>query len=190
MLTWYDYYEVRGMKVGTFLKKVSRVYRGRLFSLKNGVVGKNIRVGKRVKLSLPHKQNKLVLGQGVLLYDDVKFYFDQDNANISIGKNSYINRRSEFCCKENISIGDDCAISWDVVITDSDYHEVESTYTTKPVTVGNHVWIGCKSTILKGVKIGDGAIIAAGSIVTKDVPEKALVAGNPAKVIKTDVHWK
>jgi maltose O-acetyltransferase len=53
-----------------------------------------------------------------------------------------------------------------------------------PITIGNDVWIGGHSTILPGVTIGDGAVIAAGSVVTKDVSPRSLVAGNPAKVMK------
>ena len=52
------------------------------------------------------------------------------------------------------------------------------------------MWIGCNCIILKGVTIGEGAVVAAGSVVTKDVPPKALVGGNPAKIIKSDVFWK
>lgn len=60
----------------------------------------------------------------------------------------------------------------------------------QPVEIGNNVWIGVGATILKGVTIGDGAIIAAGSVVTKDIPARCLAAGVPAKVIKTDVEWE
>ena len=61
---------------------------------------------------------------------------------------------------------------------------------TKPVTIGNHVWICSNSIVLKGVTIGDGAIIAAGAVVTKDVPSKCMVGGNPAKIIRTNVDWQ
>lgn len=73
---------------------------------------------------------------------------------------------------------------------DTDYHSIDGKPYTVPVTIGNHVWIGCKSIILKGVNIGDGAIIAAGSVVTKDVPPFSLVAGSPAKLIKENVKWE
>ena len=54
----------------------------------------------------------------------------------------------------------------------------------------NHVWIGMNATVLKGVTIGEGSIVAAGAIVTKDVPDHCLVAGVPAKIIRRDVRWE
>jgi acetyltransferase-like isoleucine patch superfamily enzyme len=61
---------------------------------------------------------------------------------------------------------------------------------TQEVFIGNNVWIGNRAIIMKGVTIDDGAIIAAGSIVTKDVPARCLVAGVPAKVVRENVQWK
>lgn len=60
---------------------------------------------------------------------------------------------------------------------DTDYHSIDNKIVSERVIIGNHVWIGCKSIILKGVTIGDGAIIAAGSVVNNDVPPKSLVGG-------------
>ena len=60
---------------------------------------------------------------------------------------------------------------------------------TAPITIGNSVWIGAGATILKGVTIGDNAIIGAGAVVTKDVKANTIVAGNPAKTIKENIHW-
>ncbi|MGG3042619.1 acyltransferase [Bacillus anthracis] len=116
------------------------------------------------------------------------------NAKLSIGTNSFISSNSLIICKESIIIGDNCAISWDVQIMDTDFHSFvvdgESNIPTKPIKIGSDVWIGSRVTILKGVTIGDGAVIGAGSVVTKDVPSKAVVAGNPARIVKENIDWK
>jgi acetyltransferase-like isoleucine patch superfamily enzyme len=125
-----------------------------------------------------------------MLYDRVNFYLDQPGAEIVIGDRTYINRRTEIMSKRSVTIGTGCAISWDVVISDTDYHEIAGTSSTKPIVIGDEVWIGCKSTILKGVTIGNGAVVAAGSVVTKDVDPHTLVAGIPAKAIKSNVRWR
>lgn len=82
---------------------------------------------------------------------------------------------------------DDCVISHDFTIMDSDGHRFNGDIRTKDVIVGKHVWIGTRVTILPGVTVYDGAVIAAGAVVTKDVPANTLVAGVPAKVIRVNV---
>ena len=111
------------------------------------------------------------------------------NAKLTIG-NSFINSDCKIRCHKEIIIGDDCAISHDFTVMDSDAHKLNGKINTKSVVVGNHVWIGTRVTILPGVKIGDGAVIAAGAVVTQNVEPKSLVAGVPARVIKTDVEWE
>lgn len=98
----------------------------------------------------------------------------------------------------SVTIGHNVVISERVAIRDSDNHVVweqddqtdkEAKPMTSPVVIEDHVWIGMNAIILKGVTIGEGSIIAAGSIVNKDVPAHCLVAGVPAKVIKTGISW-
>jgi acetyltransferase-like isoleucine patch superfamily enzyme len=102
----------------------------------------------------------------------------------------YINTGLTLDCYREISIGDDVAIAKNVTIRDCDNHEMRHRgKTTQPVTIGNHVWIGMHAIILKGVTIGDGAVIAAGSVVVKDVPPASLVAGVPARVIRSEIQW-
>lgn len=108
---------------------------------------------------------------------------------------SYINSNCKIRCAKSIIIGDDCAISNNVTIMDSDFHILVKDGKEQPrhgtgVSIGNHVWIGVGVTILKNVNIGDGAVIASGSLVTKDVPPRCLVGGVPAKVMDTDIDWK
>ncbi len=113
------------------------------------------------------------------------------NAKLNLGS-GYINRNVKIRCYPEISIGNDVAISENVTIWDSDAHQImrKEKQMTQPISIGNHVWIGTNATILKGVTIGDGAIIAAGSVVTKDIPAGCLAAGVPAKVIKENMQWK
>lgn len=113
-----------------------------------------------------------------------------ENSHLKIGS-GFCNSDIKIRCKKEIIIGEEVFISHDVTIMDSDSHVIdENTENTKSVTIGNHVWIGSRVLILKGVTIGDGAVIAAGSVVNRDVPAHALVAGNPAVVKREHVSWK
>ena len=111
----------------------------------------------------------------------------------------FCNSDTKIRCKNHISIGEGAVISHNVTIEDYDGHQLynvdadgnrEAVAISAPITIGDHVWIGAKATILKGVTIGDGAVIAAGSVVTKDVPAHCLCAGCPAKVIRENVEWE
>lgn len=110
-------------------------------------------------------------------------------AELTIG-NSFINSDCRIRCHKSVMIGDDCAISHDFLVMDSDAHFLNGDNHTSPVIIGNHVWIGTRVTILSGVTVGDGAVIAAGSLVKDDIPEGALVAGVPAKTVKENVRWR
>jgi acetyltransferase-like isoleucine patch superfamily enzyme len=112
-------------------------------------------------------------------------------ARLSIGADTFITADSLVLCGESVTIGSGCAISWQVQIMDWDFHQIDETVASKaPVTIGDHVWIGARATVLKGVTIGDGAVVGAGSIVTRDVPPRAVIAGNPARVLREQVDWK
>ena len=136
---------------------------------------------------------QLTLYGDVILYEGVGVRITE-GAKLSIGDHTYINRSASIDCTQEITIGDYCAISDNVQILDSDFHPItyngETSTMSKPVHIGNHVWIGRSAIILKGVTIGDGAIVGAGSVVTRDVPARCLVAGNPARVIKENVEWE
>ena len=139
----------------------------------------------------------------VLLEKNSKFYINGcfnmfagsyirviENGKLSIGS-GFINEDVEITCASSIQIGNDCTIARGVVIRDYDGHEIEDdNYSiSKPIVIGDHVWIGNRAIILKGVNIGDGSIIAAGSVVTKNVPAGCIAAGVPAKITKKNVSW-
>lgn len=116
-----------------------------------------------------------------------------ENARLTIGNNSFVNAGTDIRCMNSVTIGDGVGIGRKVTIMDSDCHTVVTengrNVLSAPVTIGNHVWIGANARILKGVTIGDGALVAAGAVVTKDVPPNTIVAGIPAKVIKEKIEW-
>lgn len=114
------------------------------------------------------------------------FYTDCGK-NIHFGKNVFLNSGCRFQDQGGIFIGDNCLIGHNCVIATLNHSidpEKRQNLLPAAVRIGNDVWIGANATILPGVRIGDGAIVAAGAVVTRDVAERTVVAGVPAKVIK------
>jgi galactoside O-acetyltransferase len=139
-----------------------------------------------------------------------KFILEKPNAVIQIGNNVYIGA-SNIYCSRNIVIGNNVLISWGVKIYDHNSHSLSpedriydirlagnnvrngdsltlnknwNNVDTESIYIKDNVWIGMDATILKGVTIGENSIIAAGSLVTKDVEPNTIVGGNPAKILK------
>jgi acetyltransferase-like isoleucine patch superfamily enzyme len=105
-------------------------------------------------------------------------------ATLFIGKGTYFNRNVHIVVAQSVVIGRGVRVGWDVVIMDTDLHgHSGQPALSRPVVIEDEVWIGCRALILKGVHVGKGAIIAAGAIVTKDVPPMAVVASPSASVI-------
>jgi len=109
------------------------------------------------------------------------------NASLVLGERVFINTGATIVANRSIVLGDDCLIGDLAAIFDSDYHPLEPSRPPQfaPVRLGANVWVGRSATILPGVSIGDHSVIAAGSIVTGDVPARTLMAGVPARPIRT-----
>ena len=91
---------------------------------------------------------------------------------------------------EKIVIGKSTIISWDCVITDSDWHHIDGSLNTNAVSIGDHVWLSHGVSILTGAKVGDNSIVGAKSIVAKNHSQHGvLLAGSPAKIIKENISW-
>lgn len=114
------------------------------------------------------------------------FYTDFGK-NIHVGKNVFINACCHFQDQGGITLGDDCLIGHNVVFATLN-HFIEpakrASMHPAPIVLGKKVWVGSNSTILQGVTIGDNSIIAAGSVVTKDVPANTIVGGVPARILR------
>ena len=131
---------------------------------------------------------KIINEGGNIITENCQFY---SGGRIEIGKKAelvrgngtYISRNTLIHSSESVKIGKNCRISWDVIIMDENGHEIPGTQNTKPIIIDDEVWIGCRSIILKGVHIGKGAVVAAGSVVTKNISAHTVVGGVPAQVL-------
>ena len=134
----------------------------------------------------------MTCGNNVFIDSTVDIY---SSCNMKIGNNVHI----QFGCKffadarGGITIGDGCIFAHDVQILtrnhnydsdDLEFIPYDQQYIEKPVVIGEYCWIGARATILPGVKIGKGVVIATCTVVTKDIPDYAVVGGNPASIIK------
>ena len=96
---------------------------------------------------------------------------------------------------DQITFGDDCLLSWDLLIMDTDGHKVISIIDggilnpSKPINIGNHVWIGCRSLILKGVNISENVIVAANSTISRNIDEEFVIVGSNG-VLKENLGWE
>lgn len=144
-----------------------RVY-GRLIVDNQG----SIHLGDRVRIRATHVPVELA---------------SQAGGRLEIGNRTYINSGTSICAKQLVRIGENCAIGNYSLIMDTDFHAVEDHLQpgiSRPVMIHDHVWIGARVTVLKGVTIGCGAVVAAGAVVTKDVPPYTVVGGVPAHLIR------
>ena len=114
------------------------------------------------------------------------FYTDFGK-NITVGKDVFINACCHFQDHGGVVLGDGCQIGHNVVFATLNHglapEDRQTTYPA-PIVLGKNVWVGSNSTILQGVTIGDNAVVGAGAVVTKDVPENTIVGGVPARVIR------
>ncbi len=131
----------------------------------------------------------LALGDRVRIWSNIQpsRLSVHQGASLHIAQNTFVNG-AIISASASIHIGENCLIAPQVMIMDSDFHEVGETHSTSgealPIVIEDKVWLATRSMVLKGVRIGEGAIVAAGAIVTKDVQPYTVVAGVPAKEVK------
>jgi maltose O-acetyltransferase len=167
--------------------------------------GKNYRFSWLSAITLADGSDK-----GDIIFGDTVWMFghlaSQNHGKIVFGDFSKIGGNSMITAVKSVTIGDYTAIGDNVFITDNNEHSINPEdrlimrtkhdfhpyrlwrYSdSKPVVIGRNVWIGSRSRINKGVTIGDNSIVAAHAVVTKDVPPNSIAAGNPARIVKTDI---
>ena len=143
-----------------------------------------------------------VQGGGNVIFDGNCFI--GHGCKISVGSGAILMFGNDFICTaestitvvKKISFGAGCILSWGILIMDTDWHTITDydnniINAPKSIVIGNNVWIGCRSIIMKGVNIAAGTVVAAGSIITKDILEQNCIVGkNPVQVIKRNILWK
>ena len=170
---------------------------------------KGVQIGKKINfLSIPileqFKRSEISIGDNCLICSissktalgvahPVIIRTLNSNAIIKIGNNVRMSGTS-ICSMSSISIGNRCVIGADVIIADTDFHSLDSVTRsskkdslnaiTNPIIIGDDVFIGGRSILLKGVQLGDQVIVGAGSVVTRSFENGSVIAGNPAVLIK------
>ena len=181
-----EIYDVANSKNISFYQKLKSYlylkYHGVLFD-SNTYVKKNFEIRKS-------KHSAIYLGKNCIIQENVFFLLTKPNPKLTIGNNVSIGRSSIIAIKDHLKIGDNTEISANVFICDQSHGiEIGKLITEQKskiekVIIGEDVWIGTGSVILKGVTIGNGSIIGANSVVNKNIPENQVWAGNPAKFIR------
>jgi acetyltransferase-like isoleucine patch superfamily enzyme len=161
--------------------------RARLLTLRGASVQKKVRLGARCRIDRPWCVS---MGRRVSLEDFVYLKVVDDNARLDLGDFVFIGRGAEFDVIQSVSVGDHTVIAPGCFVTDHN-HGISSTEridqqrgVASPVVIGGDVWLGAYVVVVAGVKIGDGAVVGAGSVVTRDVPPMAIVAGAPARLLR------
>ncbi|MBT63686.1 MAG: hypothetical protein CML13_10790 [Puniceicoccaceae bacterium] len=142
-------------------------------------------------------RGEIVLGEGVRISGKIGIAFmpvEGNEPKLCIGANTFVGVNCAFSTAESIVVGENCLLAAETVIRDNDGHPLDAVRRrenhllnpdeVKAVTIGDDVWVGNRAMILKGVSIGDRAIVASCAVVTKDVAADTIVAGNPARVVR------
>lgn len=187
-------YNLHVFVLGLWHKIYSGVWAVPLFKAACHSVGSGLRLPNGIPLIMGDP--KIVIGDNVSILDSTfasTSHLD-GQAELIIGDNVTIGYHSDISVGVRVVIGNDVLIAKDCFIADNNGHPIDAARRqrhepitleeTAPVIIGNNVWIGTGSMILKGVTIGDNSIVAANSVVTSNVPPNTIVGGNPAKFVK------
>lgn len=190
------FHPVRNIGIGNVIEVASKM-RG----VKIDVNGNNnlLQIGtdcvvSQCNISISGDNNILIIEDKARLLGGARIIME-GNAIIKIGANAGV-RKVDFLAKDaRIDVGELCMFSNNIIVRTHDSHKVidsksgEVINKPKDVILGRHVWIGQNVTILKGCNIGDNSILALGAVVTKSCPSNCIMAGSPAKIVKTEVIW-
>lgn len=166
-------------------------------------LGQDVRIGSYA--AIPTDIGSICIGDRTWFEGTLNLFPHNIDCTFTIGTDSYVGDGTRIWCAKKIAIGNRVLIAHNVDIFDTTTHPIDKrlryeheivlkthgmpkekyeTIEEASVVIEDDVWVGCNAIILKGVRIGEGAIVAAGSVVVKDVPPNTMVAGNPARIVK------
>ena len=155
--------------------------RGRWFLRKVGQVGPRAVVLGRPTVDA----TDLEVGEDFKIWSGHRRTLISGGGRLRIGDRVFVNCGAVVIAVVEVTIGDDVALASEVYVMDSNSHGVEGRpHVQAPVRIGDGTWVGARAMILPGVTIGKRVVVAAGAVVTRDVPDDSLVAGNPARVVR------
>ena len=196
-LTYFNFIKTKHKKIKNKLEIFGKLRKNKIkISGNNNViyVGKNS-ILRDCNIFIKGNNNTLYIGDDCVV-NNTSIILNNEGAEIKIGNKTSVAKAQIVSLEPyNIEIGEDCMLSYDIEIRNTDSHKIYDKSTNKrinegnSVKIGNHVWLGMRAVILKGVNIDDNSIVAGGSIVTKDVMSNTIVSGNPAKQIQENVYW-
>lgn len=162
----------------------------------NNTVDIRSRLPKEVRIAVFGNNHRLVVEDGVV-FKSGQIWFEDYDCEMVIGSGTTI-EAAELAVAENgtkLTIGRDCMFSRGIRISTTDSHSILSVETecrinpARDIEIKDHVWLGYNVTINKGVTVGENSVVAGNSVVTKPVPSNSIVAGVPARVVKTGIFW-
>jgi len=151
-----------------------------------------------LRIRIRGSDNRIELGKNCRLTQSGQFWIEDDHCLLMIGEHTTMVECSMAATEpgSKMIVGQDCMFANDIDIRTGDSHTLLDVSTgqrinfARDVTIHDHVWIAAHSVILKGVSIGENSVVASGTVVTCSCEPGSILAGNPAKVIKTGVNWK
>lgn len=162
-----------------------RIFMAKIYLRNCTQIGRMVSVNKKPVID---NKGEMILGDEVRVWSNIvqaKLYTGK-KGKLIVGRNSRLNG-VHIDVRELVQIGENVRIAPYTIILDSDFHDLKDHFAdgaSKPIIIEDNVWIATRSTILKGVRIGKGSVVATGAIVTRDVPPYSVVAGIPARVVK------
>lgn len=152
-------------------------------------------ISPSLEIHMIGSNNELVLGKNIKVSNYLKIYMGCEGF-VSIGDKTTFVSGEINCSWGSVRIGRDCMFSWNTSIRNDDGHHIFDITTGErinpcgEVNIGDHCWIGQDSLLLKNINVEDGCVVGARAVVTKSVAVNSIVAGNPAKIVRTGVRWE